>query len=80
VPTLRDEGYINLAVAQNFLTVDVVQDRLRKAMAGEQPHSTAGYDNMRGSDKLRAAMAVRRGCFAFCQRRQTLPSVFFWHE
>ena len=55
----QPEGYINLAVAQNFLTVDVVQERLRKAMASEQPDSTAAYDNMRGSERLRTAMAVR---------------------
>lgn len=57
----RDDGYINLAVAQNFLTVDVVQERLRRAMAGEQPQSTAAYDNMRGSERLRVAMAVWDG-------------------
>ena len=55
----REDGYINLAVAQNFLTVDAVQDRLRKAMASEQPPSTAAYDNMRGSERLRKAMAAR---------------------
>ena len=56
-PEARPDGYVNLAVAQNFLTVDTVQARLRAAMATEQPASTAGYDNMRGSDRLRAALA-----------------------
>ena len=37
--------------------MDTVQARLRAAMATEQPASTAGYDNMRGSDRLRAALA-----------------------
>jgi len=35
-----------------------VQERLRAAMAVEQPTSTAGYDNMRGTQRLRTAMAA----------------------
>jgi|TARA_B110000977_G_scaffold177726_2_gene234544 1-aminocyclopropane-1-carboxylate synthase len=56
-PSERPEGYVNLAVAQNMLTVDAVQQRLSAAMQKEQPSTTAGYDNMRGSDRLRTAMA-----------------------
>ena len=51
------DGYVNLAVAQNFLTVDAVQRRLSEAMRLPQPTTTAGYDNMRGSDRLRNALA-----------------------
>jgi aspartate/methionine/tyrosine aminotransferase len=54
----NEGGYINLAVAQNFLTVAPVQERLRAAMAVEQPTSAAGYDNMRGSHRARTAMAA----------------------
>ena len=57
-PTDRPDGYINLAVAQNFLTVDAVQKRLLAGFASPQPASTAAYDNMKGSERLRTAMAV----------------------
>ena len=45
-------------MAQNFLTVDTVQRRLALAMPSAQPETTAGYDNMRGSDRLRRALAA----------------------
>ena len=51
------DGYVSFAVAQNVLTVDAVQTRLRDALAAKQPPSTAAYDNMRGSARLRAALA-----------------------
>ena len=57
-PGTREDGYVVLAVAQNFLTVDTVQRRLALAMRSEQPAATAGYDNMRGSDRLRRALAA----------------------
>ena len=57
-PSTREDGYVVLAVAQNFLTVDTVQRRLALAMRSEQPATTAGYDNMRGSDRLRRALAA----------------------
>jgi 1-aminocyclopropane-1-carboxylate synthase len=57
-PGSREDGYVVLAVAQNFLTVDTVQRRLALAMRSEQPAATAGYDNMRGSDRLRRALAA----------------------
>jgi hypothetical protein len=56
--TERPDGYVNLAVAQNFLTVDAVQRRLMAGFASPQPASTAAYDNMKGSERLRTAMAV----------------------
>jgi|AntAceMinimDraft_12_1070368.scaffolds.fasta_scaffold125555_1 hypothetical protein len=57
-----------------MLTVDVVQKRLRTAMASEQPQSTAAYDNMRGSEKLRTAMAVRmRNSHGFGFSKDTFP-------
>lgn len=77
---IRDDGYINLAVAQNFLTVDVVQERLRKAMASEQPQFTAAYDNMRGSERLRVAMAVWDGRWMFapsCAIKSNPPQLVF---
>jgi len=57
-PGTREDGYVVLAVAQNFLTVDTVQRRLALAMRSAQPETTAGYDNMRGSDRLRRALAA----------------------
>ena len=53
-------GFINLAVAQNQLTVDAIQQRLREAFAKEGiiPDSSASYDDMKGSARLRKAMAV----------------------
>jgi len=56
-PTTRENGYVNLAVAQNFLTVETVQKRFTEAMRSVQPVTTAGYDNMRGSERLRNALA-----------------------
>ena len=52
------DGYINLAVAQNNLTVDLLHDRLNDALKEEpSPSTTAQYDDMKGSHALRCAMA-----------------------
>lgn len=53
-------GFINLAVAQNQLTVDAIQQRLREALTkeGTIPDSSASYDDMKGSARLRKAMAA----------------------
>ena len=51
-------GYINLAVAQNHLTIEPVQYRLRQSFVDAPlPDSACGYDNMRGSERLRVAIA-----------------------
>ena len=50
-------GFINLAVAQNSLTVDLMHERFCRAMQTPPPLSTAAYDDMKGTHDLRAAMA-----------------------
>ena len=50
-------GFINLAVAQNSLTVDLMHERLCRAMQTPPPLSTAAYDDMKGTHALRVAMA-----------------------
>ena len=78
--TERPDGYVNLAVAQNFLTVDAVQRRLMAGFASPQPASTAAYDNMKGSERLRTAMAVSapRGpnTHARCVQKTTTTYLF----
>ena len=51
------DGYINLAVAQNNLTVDLLHDRFNDALKELSPSTTAQYDDMKGSHALRCAMA-----------------------
>ena len=82
--TERPDGYVNLAVAQNFLTVDAVQRRLMAGFASPQPASTAAYDNMKGSERLRTAMAVRApggpAPHARCVQKTTTTTIFFPHR
>tara|TARA_B100000767_G_scaffold180497_1_gene168473 strand:+ start:475 stop:933 length:459 start_codon:yes stop_codon:yes gene_type:complete len=82
--TERPDGYVNLAVAQNFLTVDAVQRRLMAGFASPQPASTAAYDNMKGSERLRTAMAVSApggpDTHARCVQKTTTTTIFFPHR
>jgi len=57
---LNAEGYINLAVAQDVLTSNAFHDRLLEAFATPDniPVSSTSYDDMKGSHKLRKAMAA----------------------
>ena len=72
------EGYINLAVAQNFLAKQFVQDKLKSICQGQEEQNrmfgldAAGYDNMKGTERLRKA-------FKNHVNRIISPN-FSWHE
>lgn len=54
----NENGYINVAVAQNNLTVDMMHERTCRALAVESPVNTAAYDDMKGTMRLKSAMAA----------------------
>lgn len=62
-PGENENGYINLAVAQNVLSAELFHNRLCRAFAEHpSPVSATMYDDMKGSQALREAMArhIRR--------------------
>jgi aspartate/methionine/tyrosine aminotransferase len=54
----NENGYINVAVAQNNLTVDMMHERTCRALAVESPVNAAAYDDMKGTMRLKSAMAA----------------------
>ena len=72
------EGYINLAVAQNFLAKQEVQNKVKEICKSSENDAlifgleAAGYDNMKGSERLRIA-------FKKHANRIISPN-FTWHE